>query len=310
MKEDSNKEVNLFERIGPASALDVNSSSAKSISFSQDVWQRFKESKVGVTCIIILIILVLGAVLVPVFSPYSISEQDLLSTNVGFFQKGHLFGTDNLGRDIFTRVWYGTRISLTIALAAVLVGLFVGAIYGGVAGYFGGNVDNVMMRIVDIVIAIPYMIIVILLMVVLKPGISTIIIAYAAVGWTDMARLVRGQVIKLKESEYVLASRILGASPWYVIIKDLLPNTLSVIIVNLTLTIPGAIFTEAFLSYIGLGVQIPLASLGTLASEGVKSMQLYPHLLIVPAVILCITMLMFNLLGDVLRDILDPKLRR
>lgn len=303
-------EENLFEQVGPATGLNRNSSTAPGISFSQDVWRRFKESKVGVVCLLILILLILGAVMVPVFSPYSISEQDLLNTNVSFFRKGHLFGTDNLGRDLFTRVWYGTRISLTIALAAVLIGLFIGALYGGIAGYFGGNVDNIMMRIVDIVIAIPYMIIVILLMVVLHPGIGTIIIAYSAVGWTDMARLVRGQVMKLKDSEYVLASRILGAGPWYVITKDLLPNTLSVMIVNLTLTIPGAIFTEAFLSYIGLGVQIPLASLGTLASEGVKSMQLYPHLLIVPSVILCLTMLTFNLLGDVLRDILDPKLRR
>lgn len=310
MTDNKNNDADLFEIIGPSSSLDSNRSTAASISYSQDVWRRFKENKIGKTCVIVLLLLILAAIFVPIFSPYTISEQNLLNMNLSFMQKGHLLGTDNLGRDVFTRVCYGTRISLLIALAAVVIGLFVGAIYGGVSGYLGGNIDNIMMRFVDIVISIPYMIIVILLMVALKPGVSTIVIAYATVGWTDMARLVRGQVIKLKESEYVLASRILGADPWYIISKDLLPNTMSIIIVNLTLTIPGAIFTEAFLSYIGLGVQIPLASLGTLASEGVKSMQLYPHLLIVPAVVLCITMLTFNLLGDALRDILDPKLRR
>lgn len=174
----------------------------------------------------------------------------------------------------------------------------------------GGRTDEVMMRLVDIMIAIPQLIIVMLLMIVLKPGITTIIIAYATVGWTGMARLVRGQVIKLKNSEYVLASQLLGASTARIILKDLLPNTIGVIIVNLTLTIPNAIFTEAFLSYIGLGVQIPLASLGTLVSYGSSSFRLYPHLLIVPASFMCALMLAFNLLGDSLRDIVDPKMKK
>lgn len=303
-------EKELFTIIGPASALAQNRISGESVSFWKDVWRRLKANTVGRVCMAILALLILGCIFVPFVSGYDIAQQDLLHTNLGIMEYGHIFGTDNLGRDVFTRVWYGTRISLTIAFAAVVVGLLIGAIYGGVSGYFGGAIDNLMMRIVDIAIAIPYMIVVILLMVILKPGVTTLIIAYATVGWTDMARLVRGEVIKLKEREYVLASRVLGASPWYVIIKDLLPNTLSVMIVELTLTIPGAIFAEAFLSYIGLGVQIPLASLGTLASDGIKSFQLYPHLLIIPAVFLSVTMLVFNLFGDVLRDVLDPKMRK
>lgn len=260
--------------------------------------------------ILILCLLVAGAVIVPMVSPYEVSDQDILHINQGFFSEGHIFGTDNMGRDLWTRVWYGTRISLTIAFSAVVISLLIGALYGGISGYFGGTVDNIMMRIVDVIISIPYMIVVILLMVVMKPGMTTLIIAYATVGWTDMARLVRGQVIRLKEQEYVLASRVLGAAPWYVILKDLLPNTMGTILVELTLTIPGAIFTEAFLSYIGLGVQIPLASLGTLASDGIKVFQLYPHQLILPAVFLCVTMLTFNLFGDILRDVLDPRMRR
>lgn len=300
----------LFTIIGPAPQQEQNRTDRESIGFWKDVWQRLKGNLVGRICMAVLLVLVLGCILVPVLSPYDIAQQDLLHTNGKMMEYGHIFGTDNLGRDVFTRVWYGTRISLTIAFAAVVVGRLIGAIYGGISGYCGGMTDNLMMRIVDIVIAVPYMIVVILLMVILKPGILTLIIAYASVGWTDMARLVRGEVIKLKEREYVLASRVLGASPWYVITKDLLPNTLSVMIVDLTLTIPGAIFAEAFLSYIGLGVQIPLASLGTLASEGIKTFQLYPHLLIIPAVFLSVAMLVFNLFGDVLRDVLDPKMRR
>lgn len=302
------EELNLFETIGVETAEE--DAQSKSLSYGQDVLRRLKMNRTVVSCSVIIVLLILGSLLVPLFSPYSISAQDLEHVNVGFFSAGHLFGTDNLGRDLFVRVWFGTRISLTIAFASVLIDLLIGMLYGGIAGYFGGKVDEAMMRFVDIMIAIPYLIIVILLMIVLSPGVSTIIIAYATVGWTGMARLVRGQIVKLRENEYVLASRLLGASAWRVISKHLLPNTLGVVVVNLTLTIPSAIFTEAFLSYIGLGVQIPLASLGTLASDGTQSFLLYPSQMIVPAVFLCITMLTFNLLGDSLRDIIDPKLRK
>ncbi len=309
-KNESEFSKDMFEPVGPIDEQEINSNHSESISYWSDVFRRFRKNKVGVVCLIVIILLILGSALGPAISGTSISEQDLFHTNASFGSEGHLFGTDNLGRDMFARLWYGTRISLTIAFFAILIGLFIGVIYGGIAGYFGGKVDNIMMRIVDIVISIPYLIVVILLMLVLKPGIRTMIIAYAAVGWTEMARLVRGQIIKLKESEYVLASRILGGAPIYILFHDLIPNTISIIIVELTLSIPSAIFTESFLSYIGIGVQIPLASLGTLASDGIKSFQLYPHLLLLPAGMLCMIMLAFNLLGDSLRDAMDPKLRR
>lgn len=301
--------ANSFERAG----TDLKSSHSivrPSMSFWQDAVRRFKQKKIAVICLIYLFILVTGCIVIPLLSKYAVSDQDLGNTFVGFFKAGHLFGTDELGRDMFTRIWFGTRISLIIAVTAVLVDFFIGVLYGGISGYFGGKLDNVMMRIVDIIIAIPYLIIVILLMIVLKPGVITIIVAYAAVGWTNMARLVRGQIMQLKEQEYVLAAKVLGSSSSRIIFKHLLPNVLGVIVVNITLTIPSAIFAEAFLSYIGLGVQIPLASLGTLASDGTASFQMYPHLLLVPAVFISLTMLSFNLLGDALRDVLDPRLRK
>ncbi|WP_218619271.1 ABC transporter permease [Paenibacillus sp. P46E] len=298
----------MFERVGPME--EVPSGIARQApGYWKDIFGRLRKSKVGMACLFILLLLVSGAVLIPMLSQFSIADQDLTRTNLGLLTDGHIFGTDKLGRDVFVRVWYGTRISLTIAFSAVLIDLVVGLIYGGVSGYFGGKLDELMMRVLDVVVAIPYLIIVILLMIVLQPGVTTIIIAYATVGWTGMARLVRGQVIQLKEREYVLASRLLGAGAWRIILRGLIPNTLGIVIVNLTLTIPSAIFTEAFLSYIGLGVQIPLASLGTLASEGTASLQTYPELLFVPALFLCITMLTFNLLGDTLRDLIDPKYR-
>ena len=222
----------------------------------------------------------------------------------------HVFGTDTLGRDIFTRIWHGARTSLFIAFTAVLVNVIVGVIYGGVAGYMGGAVDNVMMRIIEIINGIPYLIIVILLMMVLPQGVMTMVIAYATVGWTGMARLVRGQIVSLKQQDYVTAAKVMGASPMRIIGKHLIPNTLSIVIINITLEVPSAIFTEAFLSFIGLGVPVPLASWGTLANEGVKVFQMYPSQLIIPAVCISLTMLSFNLLGDGLRDALDPKLRR
>lgn len=303
------KATNAFERID--SSLQSSQAIVRpSISFWQDAWRRFKMNRAAVGCMIYLAVVTVLCIIIPELSHYKISDQDLLSTNLGMFQGGHWFGTDQLGRDLFVRVWFGVRISLFIAITCALADFIIGAAYGGISGYFGGKVDNVMMRIVEIINGIPYLIIVILLMVILKPGVATIIIAYVTVGWTGMARLIRGQVLQLKEQEYVLAAKVLGAGSARIIRKHLLPNVLGVIIVNMTLTVPGAIFTEAFLSYIGLGVQIPLASLGTLASEGVANFRSYPSQLFIPAILISLTMLSFNLLGDALRDVLDPKLRR
>lgn len=290
--------------------------SRPSVSFWKDAFNRIKANKSAVVCIAILIILVLGAILVPLISPFSISEQNVAYANQGPFfvnpENGnmHIFGTDAFGRDIFVRLWYGARISLTVAFAVAAIDCIIGVIYGGISGYFGGALDNVMMRIVEIISGIPYLIIVILLLTVMNRGLGTIILAYSLTGWTGMARLVRGQVVALKNQEFVIAAKSMGASPSRIIKKHLVPNILSVIIVNITLDIPAVIFTEAFLSMLGLGIAPPESSWGIMAYDGIQVFQTYPTQLLFPAVSICLTMLSFNLLGDKLRDVFDPKLRR
>ncbi len=286
-----------------------------SISFFKDAMRRLSKNKIAMVFLVLLVLVILGAIIFPAISEFSISDQNTAESYKPFMYRDtagklHIFGTDVLGRDMWVRIWDGARISLFIAFTAVLINFVVGALYGGISGYFGGWVDNLMMRIVELIIGIPYLIIVILLMMIMKPGITTIIVAYSAVGWTGMARLVRGQVMQLKEQEFILAAKVMGGSPFRIILRHLLPNTLSVMMVNITLAIPSAIFTEAFLSFIGLGVPIPQASWGTLASDGAAVFMQYPHILIIPAVLISVTMLAFNLLGDALRDSFDPKLRR
>ncbi|MFZ2539666.1 MAG: ABC transporter permease [Oscillospiraceae bacterium] len=286
-----------------------------SLSYFKDAMRRLSKNKVAIACAIYLMIIIILAILVPIFSKYSVSEIHSTHANKGFLFVAddghmHLFGTDSLGRDLFVRIWSGARISMFIAFTAVFVNFIIGIVYGGISGYVGGAVDNMLMRIIEVINGIPYLMIVILLMMIMPPGIGTIIVAYAAVGWTGMARLVRGQIMTLKEQEYVVAAKTMGARPLRIVAKHLFPNTLSVVIVNITLAIPSAIFTEAFLSFIGLGVPIPLASWGTLASDGVRVFQQYPHMLFLPAIFISLTMLSFNLLGDALRDVFDPKLRK
>ncbi|MFV0381452.1 MAG: ABC transporter permease [Breznakia sp.] len=286
----------------------------KSLSYWQDAKNRLFLQTSAKVIFTILLIIAIGSILIPVFSPMSISEQHLDHTNISMFnnEAGHLhiFGTDSLGRDIWVRIWYGARISLTIAITAIGINCAVGIVYGGISGYFGGRLDNFMMRFVEIINGIPYLLVVILLRIVLPGGIVSIIIAYSLVGWIGMARLVRGQVIQLKEQEFVVAAKTMGASSSRIIARHMIPNLLSVIIVNLTLSIPNAIFTEAFLSFIGLGVPIPEASLGTLANDGISNLRSYPFQLFIPAIFMSVTMLSFNLIGDKLRDAFDPKLRR
>lgn len=226
------------------------------------------------------------------------------------WNKTYWFGTDTLGRDIFVRNLYGARISLLIALVATLVQFFIGVVYGGVSGYVGGRVDNVMMRLVDLIDTIPLLLFVILLMVVLGAGLMTIIIALGSVYWVRMARLVRGQVLSIKENEFILAARALGASPWRIMVRHLIPNSMGAIIVSLAMMIPSAIFTESFLSFIGLGVSAPQASWGTLASDAMGGLRTYAYQLFVPSFFISMTVLSFNFLGDGLRDALDPRLRK
>lgn len=308
-------EKSSFEWVG-GNAAESESISRPNTSYWKDAMHRLKKNKAAMVCLGIIILISLLSIIIPMVSPYTISEQHYAHTDAPMGFKDpidghtHIFGSDTLGRDIFTRIAAGGRVSLFIAISAVFVNCIIGIIYGGISGYAGGAVDNIMMRIIEVINGIPYLIIVILLMMVLEPGVMTMVIAYAAVGWTGMARLVRGQIMGLKQQDYIVAAKVMGAKPSRIILKHLIPNTLSVVIVNITLAIPSVIFTEAFLSYIGLGVPVPKSSWGIMASDGSMVFQTYPSQLVIPAVCICLTMLSFNLLGDGLRDALDPRLRR
>lgn len=244
----------------------------------------------------------------PKYAVYKDGEEINIDKKVS--NKTYIWGSDTLGRDLFIRVVYGARISLTIGFAAAFINFLIGVLYGGIAGYLGGKVDNIMMRIVDIISTIPMMLYVILLAVYLGTSLSTMILALSLTYWVNMARIVRGQVLQLKEQEYVLAAKSLGASLPRIMIRHLIPNAMGPIMVALTMQIPHAIFTEAFLSFIGLGVSAPKASWGTLSNDALAGLYTYPYQLVYPALAICITLISFNLLGDGLRDALDPKLRK
>lgn len=237
-------------------------------------------------------------------------EKIPLDHSVKLFNKEHWFGTDYLGRDMFARVMYGARISLLVALIASVVQFFIGVTYGGIAGYLGGRVDNIMMRIVDIISTVPLTLYVVLLMVIMGSGLKTIMIALGSVYWVDMARQVRGQVMTIRNQEYVLAAKTIGVSRGKIMRRHLIPNAMGSIIITMTMSIPSAIFTESFLSFIGLGVSAPAASWGTLASDALGSLRAYPYQLFFPSLFICLTVLAFNFVGDGLRDALDPKLRK
>lgn len=280
----------------------------KSASFWREVFIRFSHNKMAIVGLIVLTLIIAMAILMPIFSQYKYSDQLGVYNSPPSAQ--FWFGTDDLGRDIFVRIWAGAQISLFIGITAALIDLVIGVLWGSISGLVGGRVDNIMMRIADVLTAVPYLLVVIVLIVVLQPGIIPMIIALSITGWINMARIVRGEVLSIKNQEYVLAARTLGASTWHLIMKHLIPNALGAILVTMTLTIPSAIFTEAFLSYLGLGVPAPKASWGTMASDGNKAIADYPWRLIFPAVFISLTIFAFNAIGDGLRDALDPKLRK
>lgn len=269
-------------------------------------WQQMKKNRLALLGMAIVIVMVILAVVGPWLSAYTYDYQDLAGANA-YPSSAHWFGTDSLGRDLFVRVLYGARISLSIGFIASLINLFIGVLYGGFAGLMGGKVDRMMMHVIDILYSIPMLLYVILLMVVFKPGLLNIYIALGIAYWLNMARIVRGQILSLKQQDYVMAARACGTSTWHILRRHMIPNCVGPIIVTLTLSIPEAIFTEAFLSFIGLGVSAPMASWGVLSSEGINSMRSFPFQLIFPALALCITMLGFMFLGDGLRDALDPQ---
>ncbi|MFI3231391.1 MAG: ABC transporter permease [bacterium] len=224
------------------------------------------------------------------------------------WNKTYLLGSDALGRDILTRLMYGARISFLVAFVAATVNIIIGIIYGGLSAYFGGVVDNIMMRIVEIISTIPLMLYVILIMMFFQNGLVSIIIALGTVYWVDMARVVRAQSLTLKEQDFIYAAKTMGSSTWFILTKHLIPNSMGPILVTVTMLIPSAIFMEAFMSFIGIGIAAPMASLGTMCNDAIESLRVAPYQMIMPAFAICITMFAFNFIGDGLRDALDPKL--
>lgn len=287
----------------------IQENNKPSLGYWQDAWLRLKKDKMAMAGLCFIVLLMLLALIGPMFSSIGYADQDFNNVNAGPSYE-HWFGTDSLGRDLFIRVLYGARISLSIGLIASLINLVIGVLYGGISGLMGGKVDRIMMNIVDVLYSVPTLLYVILLMVVFKPGLLNIFIALGISYWLQMARIVRGQVLSIKEQEFVLAAISMGASKWRLLTKHLIPNAVGAIVVSWSLSIPDAIFTEAFLSFIGLGVSAPMASWGVLASEGINSMRGYPFQLFFPAAAISLTMLAFNFLSDGLRDALDPKMRR
>ena len=294
----------------------------ESVTYLQDAFRRFKANKVAMFCFFVILALVLFACVGPLLTPYSYDQQtrghERMSPNAE-----HWFGTDSLGRDMLVRTMVGTRVSLMIGLFSALIVLSIGTIYGAVSGLMGGKVDNIMQRVAEIFYSLPPILVIILLQITVKDplkaifpnskmGVSaiSIFVAVALIYWVNMARLVRGQVLQLKENEYVLAAVAMGASKASIIRRHLLPNAIGTIIVTTLFQIPVAIFLEAFLSFVGLGVAAPMSSLGSLASDALNGLQSYPYLLFFPALLISVTILAFNQFGDGLRDALDPRLRK
>ena len=286
-----------------------------SLTHFQQVARKLVKNKLAMLGLILILGMVLMAVIGPHLVPYSYSDQSLLTANQEISSE-HWFGTDELGRDMFSRTWYGARISLIIGVTAAMIDLVVGVTVGGIAGYMAGRgkrgdrIDTIIMRIIEVLYGLPYLLVVIMLMVVMEPGILTIIIALSATGWTGMARLVRGQILQLKNQEFILAAQVLGAKFPRILLRHLIPNTIGVIIVNLTFTIPSAIFAESFLSFLGLGVQAPVASWGTMTNDALGVILTGDWWrLFFPALMISLTMFAFNVFGDGLQDALDPRIR-
>ncbi|HEY8423683.1 MAG TPA: ABC transporter permease [Clostridia bacterium] len=333
-------DLSKFESVSKAERLQ-QTQMHPSTTFFKDGMKRLLKNKIAMTSLVVIVLITLIAIFAPFFYPYSYEQMNLEpgANNLRPFQYSpselqriaegqfvfpHIFGTDAAGRDYAIRVIYGTRISLAVGFFASIIVLIIGMIYGAVSGYLGGTVDIIMMRIVDIIYSLPDMLLIILLSVVIDEtldlsgtplsrigtGMISIFVVFGLLYWVGMARLIRGQVLSLKEQEFVLAARSIGAKPAHIIRKHLLPNSMSVIIISTALQIPSAIFTESFLSFLGLGVEAPMPSLGSLASAALDGIYSYPYRLIIPAIVISLIVMAFNLLGDGLRDAFDPRLKR
>ena len=298
----------LFQPVGE-DYKDNERIAGPSIGFWRDSWQRFRKNRAALIGAVVILVLVAVAYVAPLFVPYTPYAQNITKAYLDPSAQ-HLMGTDKFGRDMFVRVWEGMRVSLYIALLAAFFDLAIGVPFGAVSGLLGGKVDGVMQRIIEILNGIPSLVVAILVMVVLNPGIITISVAIGIANWTSMARIIRGRVLQLRDQEFTLASRSLGAGKRRLLTKHLLPNSLGLVIITLMLTIPSAIFYEAVLSFIGLGIQVPKASLGSLINDGYAELRFHSYLLWFPAAVFSLLMLSFNLMADGLRDAFDPRMRK
>lgn len=295
-------------RVVGKNARKMDAISRPSLSYAQDAWRRLRSNKVAVLSMSLLVVYILFAIFAPIFSRYDMATQDVNAINMGFSSE-HWFGTDSMGRDLFVRVWQGARVSLSIGFAAAMINAVIGAIMGCISGFYGGKLDMFIMRLVDVLYGIPSLIVTMLVMMVLGRGVKCLIIAMCIVGWIGACRFARGEMLRLKNQDFVSAAKVLGVHNRAIIFRHILPNMLGLLITNLTLAVPGAIFNEAFLSFIGLGIAPPNSSWGVLAKDGISMLRSQPIQLFVPAFFICTTMLALNLLGDGLRDAFDPKLR-
>lgn len=298
----------LFERVG-TKGLSGEDIGKKSLTYWADVWRRFRSNKLALFGLILL-----GLVIILLFTGPLLSGKDYQFIDASMKNllpsSEYWFGTDDMGRDLFTRVCVGGRISIYIGLCCTLVMFVIGALVGAIAGLQGGLVDDILMRICEFIGNLPYLIIVVILSMVMGRSMFSLVFAMSLTAWVGTARMVRGQILQIKEQDYVQAAKALGADTGRIIIKHLLPNTMGIIMVDITMSVPGFIFSEAFLSYIGLGVRPPETSWGALASAGQQQLMFYPHQLFFPCLMIILTMLSFHLIGDGLSDALDPKLRQ
>jgi len=299
----------LFSPLGPNDREGTETIARPSRTYWQDAWTRLRRDPLAMIGLATLAIIFLVAIAYPPLSPYGYDEQHIEFRNQRPGAE-HWFGTDKFGRDIFVRVCYVARISLSVGIVAAAINMVVGVLYGGISGYMGGRVDMVMMRIVDILIGLPSLLYIILIMMFLGNTVQSILIALCLTYWIGTARMVRTQVMTLKNQEFALAAKVLGASDLRILLKHLIPNSMGPIIVTVTFLIPSAIFSEAFLSFLGIGIQVPMASWGTLVNEAIPTIFTQPYQMLFPALAISITIFALNFVGDGLRDALDPRLKR
>lgn len=320
-----NKEINLMEEEPvtaeeptfleddfealPANSLKADEIVRKPTTYAKDVWRSFRQNKIALVCLVVMSIMVIMVLFGPMLNSYDYRTNDYDALNQ-WPSAQHWFGTDNLGRDIWTRLWQGGRVSLFIAIVATIIPEVIGWLIGGISGYFGGKIDMIIMRIIDILMGIPSMIFTILLMVVIGAGnVWTLVLAFSITGWLGSARYTRGRILQLKTMEYVMAAKTLGASPMRIILRHLIPNTLNMSVISIAMGIPSVIFAEAFYSYIGLGIAPPAPSWGQMIKTASEVFMQYPYQFMFPCACVAITMLCSNLIGDGLRDAMDPRLR-